>query len=133
MGRTRFGADLSGIPFLGCLLSLFLSLLGWAEEGSRVAHGEHAGVGPILTLALISCASWGSFLYLSESQIPHVWNGMQMRIGMRGGGHAGMHSAEDLMVSALKGGSPATNASLTACSRPGRWFGLQTRSGTSEW
>lgn len=83
-------------------VSLFLSLLGWAEEGSRVAHGEHAGVGPMLTLPLISCASWGSFLSLSESQIPHVWNGMRMRTDMRRGGHAGMHSTEDLMVSALK-------------------------------
>lgn len=61
-------------------------------------------------------------------QILHVWNRIILN-GAGVGSRQALGPAEDLLVSALRGGSPVTDASLTACSRPGQWFGLQTRSG----
>ena len=61
------------------------SSLSWGGlRESSVAQGEHPGLGPILPLPLISCASWGSFLDLSEPQTPRACNGMQTLVVMKG-------------------------------------------------
>ena len=65
--------DLRQIPLATPpLAASSLSLLGWADEGSRMDHEEHPGLGPILILPLVSRVSLGSFLHLSEPQNPHL-------------------------------------------------------------
>lgn len=72
------------------------SSLSWGGlRESSVAQGEHPGLGPILPLPLISCASWGSFLDLSEPQTPRACNRMQTPVVMKGGEYPGtVHSRE---------------------------------------
>ena len=80
-----------------------------------MVHGDHPGPGPILTLPLISCVSLGSFHYLSE---PQVFSSVKWDIEV--GLICGIQKIQCFAdqggtMSALKGGSSMTKASLTTC------------------